>query len=342
MPRLIHVSADDKGYHRKGHGKGFEYIDDQGVRLTDKSEHVRIKALSIPPAWKDVWICQNPDGHLQATGIDARGRKQYLYHEEWKRRSQVNKFDRMTGFGKALPDIRKKIKQDLNKQGWPREKVISLVISLLDQSALRIGNKSYEQENGTFGLTTLKRKHLKIEKGGIAFQFKAKGGLYRKTQIHGKKIIRLVIECSELPGQEVFQYLDDEGNAHPIFSNDVNGYLQEITEGDFTAKDFRTWTGTVGALELLPEVLAEMENTDSKKSLSNYLLRKVSEKLGNTIAVCKAYYVHPLILSSAQQLYDQLDKITEKALSKYGDLIEYLSPPELTALYLIETQSVKS
>ncbi|HZV70389.1 MAG TPA: hypothetical protein VFG10_12625 [Saprospiraceae bacterium] len=338
MPRLVHVSSDDKGYHRKGRGKGFEYIAEDGKRVTDKNEHARIKALRIPPAWKNVWICENPDGHLQATGIDARGRKQYLYHEEWNRRSQINKFDRMAAFGKALADIRKRTRLDLNKEGWPREKVISLVISLLDQSALRIGNKAYEQENGTFGLTTLRRKHLKIEKGNIAFEFKAKGGLYRKTQIRGKKLTRLIIECSELPGQEVFRYMDDEGNTHPVFSHDVNGYLQEITGGEFTAKDFRTWGGTVGALELLPEALAEMEST-SMKSLTKCILKKVSEKLGNTVAVCRTYYIHPVILASAEEKHGDLDKLTEKAVSKYDDLKNQLSEHELTALFLIESKA---
>jgi DNA topoisomerase-1 len=251
MGRLVHVNSDDIGYRRKGRGKGFEYLDHHSKRITNKEELNRIKALRIPPAWKNVWICTNPDGHLQATGIDARGRKQYLYHEEWNKRSHDNKFDRMAGFARALPEIRKQIESDLRKEGWPREKVISIVISILDQCALRIGNKSYELENGTYGITTLRRSHMKINGNSISFQFKAKGGIYRNTEIKGKRLTRLIRECSELPGQEVFQFLDAEGNRHPVFSNDVNTYLQEITGGDYTAKDFRTWSGTVGGVEAI-------------------------------------------------------------------------------------------
>jgi DNA topoisomerase-1 len=260
MGQLIHVTSDSSGYHRKGKGKGFTYYDDQGNRLTDKDELARIKNLRIPPAWKNVWISTHKNGHLQATGIDARGRKQYLYHEEWNRRSHINKFDRMAGFAKALPGLRHRLSLDLRKEGWPREKVIALVITILDQSSLRIGNKAYEQENGTYGLTTLKRKHLKMNGNSILFQFKAKGGLWKSAEIRGKRLTRLIRECSELPGQEVFQYLDNAGNPHPVFSQDVNAYLHEISGGDYTAKDFRTWGGTVWAVELLPDALEEINN----------------------------------------------------------------------------------
>ena len=332
---LVHVAADDYGISRKGFGKGFAYFGPESKKISDKGELVRFKNLRIPPAWKNVWICANPNGHLQATGIDARGRKQYLYHEEWTRRSQVSKFDRIASFAKILPDIRKKIQPDLRKQGWPREKVISLVINILDQTGIRIGNKAYEQENGTFGLTTLKRKHLKVNGDAISFQFKAKGGIYRNTQIKGRKLTRLIRECSELPGQEVFQFLDAEGKPHPIFSHDVNSYIQEITGGDYTAKDFRTWGGTVGAIELLPDALAELE-LSPKRNFATSLVRKVADKLGNTVTVCRAYYIHPIILSSAEKHRTEFDKVMEKAAAKYQDLQTHLSDCEITALYLIE------
>jgi len=335
MSRLVHVSADDAGYRRKGRGKGFEYFDEKGKKITSKDQLDRIIRLHIPPAWKNVWISPNPEGHLQATGLDSRARKQYLYHEEWNKQSQINKFDRMAAFARILPDLRKRISQDLRKEGWPREKVISLVISILDQNSLRIGNKMYENENGTYGLTTLKRKHLKVEDDGISFQFKAKGGLPSKTKIRGKKLTRLVLECSELPGQEIFQYLDEEQKTHPVFSNDVNAYIQEITGGEFTAKDFRTWSGTVWALVLFPEAVVEME-LSKNKSLATNIVRKVAEKLGNTIAVCRAYYIHPSILSVAEMDPTEFDKLEERALSKYKDLKDVLNPSEITALYLIE------
>ena len=337
MVPLTYVSSDDHGYHRKGRGKGFEYFDHTGRNVSAKAELQRIAALRIPPAWRNVWICQNPDGHLQATGMDARGRKQYLYHAEWNRRSQLSKFDRMANFAKALPEIRKKIEHDLRKPGWPREKVISLVISILDQTAIRIGNKMYEQENGTFGLTTLKRKHMKIDGNTIAFQFKAKGGIFWNTQIKGRKLSRLVRECSELPGQEVFQYLDSEGKPQPVYSQDVNGYLQEITGGDFTAKDFRTWGGTVGAIELFPEAIAELESSP-KRNLTTCLVRKVANKLGNTVAVCKSYYIHPNILSLSEQKDARLEDLFKNSSAKYHDLQPTLTPAEITALYLIENK----
>ncbi|HUR31863.1 MAG TPA: hypothetical protein VMZ69_10560 [Saprospiraceae bacterium] len=335
MPPLVHVSVDDPGYRRKGRGKGFEYLDAHGIRITDKAELKRISALRIPPAWKNVWVCANPDGHLQATGIDARLRKQYLYHEEWSRQSHVNKFDRMAGFAKALPEIRKRIQLDLRKNSWPREKVVSLVINILDQTSLRIGNKSYEQENGTFGLTTLKRKHMKVNGEGVTFQFKAKGGLPNVTKIKGKKLTRLIRECSELPGQEIFQYLDADGKPRPVFSQDVNAYLQEITDGDYTAKDFRTWGGTVGAIELLPDAIAEIESSP-KRLFATCLVRKVANKLGNTIAVCRSSYIHPAILSSAEDHRHDFGSLLETASTKFSDLKEYLSPAEMAVLYLLE------
>ncbi|MEO5906724.1 MAG: DNA topoisomerase IB [Saprospiraceae bacterium] len=335
---LVHVTGDSAGFRRKGRGKGFEYLDDKGQRVTDKENLDRIKALRIPPAWKNVWICKNPNGHLQATGIDARGRKQYLYHEEWNKQSHLNKFDRMAGFAKALPGIRKKIQNDLKKEGWPREKVISLVLNILDHTALRIGNKAYEQENGTYGLTTLKRKHLKKNGNNIAFQFKAKGGIWRNTQIKGRRLTRLILECSELPGQEVFQYLDADGIPHPIFSQDVNAYLQEITEGDYTAKDFRTWRGTVGAIELLPDALVEHE-TFPKRNFATMLVRKVAEKLGNTVTVCRAHYIHPAMLSITTLPRTAVEEIIQTPPKKYEDLETHLSEAELKALFLIENQS---
>src|SRR5688500_456047 len=333
--RLVHISVDDPGYLRKGRGKGFEYLDPQGKRLTDKDELKRIKSLRIPPAWKDVWICLNPDGHLQATGIDAKGRKQYLYHDEWTRQSQLQKFDRISGFARALPEIRRKIQNDLRKPGWPREKVLSLVLSILDQSALRIGNKMYELENGTFGITTLKRKHMKVEGDHIAFQFKGKSGIYRNTQIKGRKLTRLIRECSELPGQEVFQYLNSEGKPQPIFSQDVNAYIQEITQGDYTAKDFRTWAGTVGAIEVLPKTIAEIE-ASPKRSFTTCLIKKVAEKLGNTVAVCRSYYIHPSILALSERQVPDLEKLHETAAKQYPALSGDLNMAELSALYLIE------
>jgi len=338
MPKLIHVSVDDPGYTRKGRGKGFEYFDPSGKKIIDKDELARIDALRIPPAWKKVWICAHPNGHLQATGQDAKGRKQYLYHSDWIKQSQTGKFDKMAGFAKALPDIRKRIDLDLRKKGWPREKVVALVIRILDQHSLRIGNRAYELENGTFGLTTLKLKHLKVEDEGIVFQFKAKGGFYRKTKIRGRKLTRLILECSELPGQEVFQFLDAEGNPHPIFSTDVNSYLHEIAGQEYTAKDFRTWGGTVWAIELLPQTLKELESA-TNRNLMTSLIRNVADQLGNTVSVCRQYYIHPAVQSATEMYQQNFDKIIGMASAAYPEFNEYLSPHELAALYVIEKGS---
>ena len=335
MPALVHVSSDDPGYTRKGRGKGFTYFDEHGKKISSKEELDRIKKLRIPPAWKNVWICPRPNGHLQATGIDSRGRKQYLYHSIWTEKSNLDNFDRMEGFAKALPDIRKSIERDLRKKEWPREKVLALIVSILDVTSIRIGNKAYEQENGTFGLTTLRRKHLKKNGNSIKFEFKAKGGIFRTTEIKGKRISRLIKECSELPGQEVFRYMDDEGKTHPIYSQDVNQYLQDISKGEYTAKDFRTWGGTVAAIEMFPEAIAEMENSKNK-SLEKNIVRKAAEKLGNTVAVCRAHYIHPIILQTACRDTFNHEALKNQSKSKYKKLSHHLGEYELMALYLIE------
>jgi DNA topoisomerase-1 len=336
MGRLVHTNADDPGYHRKGRGKGFEYFD-KNAKMTDRDTLARIQALRIPPAWKDVWVSKNPDGHLQATGIDARGRKQYLYHPEWTNSRSGNKFSRMAEFAKTLPALRGQLQKDLNKAGWPREKVIALIISILDRHMLRVGNKSYEQENGTYGVTTLRQKHLKSEGGRLVLEFKGKSGVYGNIWIQSKKLARLIRECSELPGHEVFQYLDEEGNRHPVFSQDVNDYLQEHAGADFTAKDFRTWGGTVWSMELFPEALAKIAASPNRKLLPT-LVKRVAEKLGNTIAVCKAYYIHPVIFSFAEKINPDFDKLAERSETRYAELKDKLSKHELMALYAIESQ----
>jgi DNA topoisomerase-1 len=332
---LIYKSAEDPGFKRIHKGRGFQFLDENGKKITDPEILQRIKSLVIPPAWKNVWISPEPEGHVQVRGIDARGRTQYKYHPEWNRMSLVKKFDRMAAFAKALPSIRRKVNSTLNKDGWPREKVIALIISILDQTSIRIGNKIYEKENGTYGLTTLRRKHLKISENGISFEFNAKGGLYRKVKIRGKKITRLIQECSELKGHEVFRYLDENGKSLPIYSQDVNEYLKEISGEAFTAKDFRTWGGTVGALELYPEALAE-KAIFVKRSLQICLVKKVAQRLGNTVKICREYYIHPSILNSAdQQDFDSV-KLLVLATKKYPELSAQLKPSELIALYIIE------
>ena len=335
MSDLIYVSVNEPGYSRKKRGSGFQYLDEKGKRITDKEIISRIKALKIPPMWEDVWICKKPSGHLQATGIDSRRRKQYLYHEEWSKLRNESKFYKMAEFARALPVIRKTAEKDLNKDGWPREKVLALIINILDECFLRIGNKTYTEQNETYGLTTLRRKHLNINGSKTTFSYMAKGSKYRKVSIEGRKITRLIKECSQLPGYEVFQYRDNDGTVRPVYSSDVNTYLQEVSGESFTAKDFRTWGGTVTAIELFEKAKAEAE-ANPRKKLSTSLVKNVAERLGNTVAICQEYYIHPCILSKVIENSLDLEKAKNAALKKYKELHPALDDNELIALLLVE------
>lgn len=333
--KLKHITETSPGYRRKGRGKGYEYLNAKGEKLTEPEVLDRIKSLVIPPAWTDVWISEHPGGHIQATGMDALGRKQYIYHEEWSRRSNEKKFARMAEFAKTLPRIRKQLEKDLSKKSWKRDKVLALVVSILDETYFRIGNLTYAKENGSFGLTTLRRKHLKISGSGITFQFIGKSGKGVKTQIRDKKLIRLLKGISELPGYEVFQYIDKKGTRRKVCSQDVNAYIQEISGGEFTSKDFRTWGGTATAIEELPEALEEVEN-DTRKKLSTCLVNRVAQRLGNTAAVCREYYIHPEVLELAGEAKFNLKKLASKAKKTYRKYRKSLIEPEIIALHLIE------
>jgi DNA topoisomerase I len=309
---LIHVRTDEPGIRRKRSGKGFVYFDDANGRITDKEVIRRIKELSIPPMWENVWICPRENGFLQATGLDARKRKQYLYHNQWVRYQQDFKFQRLSEFARALPDIRAIVEKNLNKHHWPREKVLSLILAILDENYLRVGNRRYYETNETHGLTTLRRKHMVIEGRNMTFQYKGKSNKYHTVQLKNPRLTRLIKQCSELKGYELFKYLDDDGKAIPVDSKDVNEYLKEITGQDFTSKYFRTWGGTVLAIRLFPQAIESIRQNPRLK-LEREIVKQVAHRLNNTIAVCKTYYIHPSVLQRLDENFSSEKFDTSRA-----------------------------
>lgn len=320
--KLAYVEKiENGGIFREKRGKGFRYIC-EGVKVTDTDTLNRIHRLVIPPAWKEVWICSMVNGHIQATGIDAMGRKQYIYHTEWVNQRDKRKYHRMIQFAYALPKIRLQIEKDLSRKGLPKEKVLALIISLMERTSIRVGNNTYEKLYGSFGLTTLKDKHTEIKGSDIKFSFKGKKGVYHDINLRNSRLARMVQRCKEIPGKELFQYYDDEGKRQSIDSGMVNDYLKEISGEEFTSKDFRTWAGTVKAFLAFKELGCGGSESE-KKRLITEAVDKVATKLGNTRAVCKKYYIHPEIITSyengaLQEYFDQLDAIEEE--DNYSDL----------------------
>jgi DNA topoisomerase I len=285
------------GIIRKKAGKGFYYLDPHGKRVTEEKVLNRIKSLVIPPAWEDVWICTLENGHLQATGKDARGRKQYRYHHKWREVRDATKYDRMISFGQALPHIRRKTDEHLRLPGLPREKVLATVVKLLEKTLIRIGNEEYARDNNSFGLTTMRDKHVSVLGKEISFEFKGKSGVHHYISIENKHLARIVKKCQDLPGFELFQYIDESGEKRDVKSEDVNAYLKEISGADFTAKDFRTWHGTLLAAEALREFSDFTSQTEAKKNVVK-VVEAVSKQLGNTKAVCRKCYIHPIIINT--------------------------------------------
>lgn len=290
---LVYATDNFPGFKRRKYGKGFIYLDEQGKRINDIKCLERIKNLGIPPMWKDVWISKNSKAHLQCTGRDAKNRKQYLYHEEWGRFSQETKFKNLLIFAKHLPEIRIKIESDLRHRQWDKQRVLALAVKLMDEMYLRIGNEYYRQQNETYGLTTLRRKHLRQLNGRMSLQYKAKSGKLRTVNIETPRLKKLIQQCSELPGYEIFKY--KEGNEyHQIDSGDVNAYLRELTGEEISAKYFRTWGGTVLSIQLAAEANKIIEENPRKKADTS-LIRLVAARLGNTVSVCRSYYMHPAV-----------------------------------------------
>ncbi|MGY3041224.1 DNA topoisomerase-1 [Rhodanobacter sp. TND4EL1] len=298
---LVYVSDTQPGFTRLRRGKGFSYHDADGQRLSDAREIERIRALAIPPAYADVWICANPRGHLQATGRDARQRKQYRYHAQWRALRDHGKFGRVLAFGAALPGLRRRVRRDLAQPGLPRDKVLALIVRLLDDTLIRIGNEGYTRDNKSFGLTTLRSRHVRAERGRLRFAFRGKSGQEREVELSDRRLARIVRRVQQLPGQRLFQYLDDDGQRQPIDSGQVNDYLHAACGEDFSAKDFRTWGGTVHAAGVLARTpLPEKGGERAMRSALAAAIKEVAATLGNTPAVCRASYIHPLILDGWQ------------------------------------------
>ncbi|MGA7881979.1 MAG: hypothetical protein WCD63_14040 [Terrimicrobiaceae bacterium] len=297
---LSYRSDNSPGIRRIRRGKGFTYIFANGKLLSSGSNiHRRIRSLVIPPAWTDVWISPSATSHLQATGRDVRGRKQYLYHDAWRNNRDRTKFDRLSVFARALPRIRSKVRRDLRLPGISRQKVLATVVRLLDKTLIRVGNDEYARENRSYGLTTLRNHHASVHGSTILFSFRGKGGRKHTIQLADPRLARIVRRCQELPGQELFQYLDPEGHARDIGSRDVNDYLRAITSEQFTAKDFRTWHATTLALSALSRLRLSSSRTGAKTHTIQ-IIKAVAEALGNTPAICRKSYIHPAVLTACE------------------------------------------
>lgn len=288
------VSDAEPGLARVRAGKGFRYVDADGKPVRDARTLARIRALAIPPAWRDVWICASPSGHLQATGRDARGRKQYRYHERWRQTRDETKYDKMVRFGEALPRIRARVAADLARDGLPREKVLATVVKLLQTTLIRVGNEEYARANRSFGLTTLRNRHVDVDGAEVRFEFRGKAGKRHRVAVQDARLARVVRRCQDLPGHELFQYVGDDGEVRAISSHDVNEYLRAVTGADITAKDFRTWNGTLLAAEAL---LAAKARRPSARAVTA-CIATVAERLGNTKAICRKCYVHPAVIDA--------------------------------------------
>jgi DNA topoisomerase-1 len=335
---LRYVTDDRPGIRRVKRRGGFGYVGLDGKPLADPGEVARIRKLAIPPAYTDVWISPDPRGHLQASGRDARGRKQYRYHPRWREVRDETKFDRMVAFAKALPAIRAAVGRDLARPGLPREKVLATVVALLESTMIRVGNEEYAKANDSYGLTTLHEQHVRVSGDTVRFRFRGKSGRQHSVSVRDKKLARIVRQVRDLPGQELFHYVDDAGESATISSQDVNTYLREIAQDDFTAKDFRTWEGTLAcALALAAE---RVEGKANAKARVVAAIKAVSERLGNTPAVCKKSYIHPGVIDEFLE-NGALELVADKV-RKGGTLGPHsLTGDELRVLRFIETLATR-
>ncbi len=297
---VTYVSDAEPGIRRKRAGKGFSYIDPDGSKLADKTEIGRIKSLVIPPAWTDVWISSNPLGHIQATGRDQKGRKQYRYHARWAEYRDEAKYQSLVAFASALPKLRAQMEADLRKHGLPRDKVLASIVWLLDNTMIRVGNPAYARDNKSFGLTTLRTRHVEVEGSRLRFAFKGKSGKEWNLKLVDKRMARILKSMLDLPGQHLFQYQDEEGRRHLVRSQDVNDYIRAATGEDFSSKHFRTWGGTTSAAALFSEIERPQNKRETARIL-NALIDKVAARLGNTRAVCRRCYIHPRVIDSWSQ-----------------------------------------
>jgi DNA topoisomerase-1 len=295
---LRYVTDSQPGIRRRRSGRGFTYLDVDGKRVKDPAALARIRSIVIPPAWTDVWICPSAAGHIQATGRDARGRKQYRYHPDWHAVQGATKFDRLLVFGRSLPRLRRCVRRDLRQPGLPRDRVLALLVRLLDVTGLRVGNTEYARSNGSFGLTTLRNRHARVRGSRLQLTFRGKSGVVQRVEMDDRRLARLVKRCQELPGQELFCYVDDDGSVQSVESADVNENLRSATGEDFTAKDFRTWAGTLLAWQFLAREANGESSSRQRQRMIRQAVKHVAAALGNTSAVCRKFYIHPAVLDS--------------------------------------------
>jgi len=333
---LTYVSDEDPGLGRVTRGTGFAYRDARGRAIRDRDTTARIRRLAIPPAWTDVWICPSADGHIQATGRDARGRKQYRYHPEFMKARDATKYQRILDFAHALPAIRRRVSRDMAKPGLPFEKVVATVVHLLDSTLIRVGNADYARQNGSFGLTTLRDRHVAVERGALRFEFKGKSNKTWRLKLSDRRAARIVKSCQDLPGQHLFQFVDDDGSRRAVGSADVNRWLRDVSGRDITAKDFRTWAGTVLAAIALREFEAVDSDATAKANVRE-AIERVARRLGNTPTICRKCYVHPEILTSYLDgaLALEVERRADAALR--GDLAD-LKPEEIAVIAFLKAR----
>jgi DNA topoisomerase-1 len=331
---LTYISDDKPGIRRRRAGKGFTYCDPGGSRISDAAILKRIKALAVPPAWIDVWICPKQDGHIQATGRDARGRKQYRYHGRFREVRESTKYHHMLHFAESLPAIRKRIRKHLALRGLPRKKVLATVVNLLETTLIRVGSDEYAKENKSYGLTTLKNRHVDVNGSELRFNFKGKGGKVWRLGVRDRRVAKVIRACQELPGQELFQYLDEAGKLCNVTSSDVNAYLKEISGEDITAKDFRTWHGTVLAAIALNEFQKFDTQAGAKKNIRE-AINRVAARLGNTATICRKCYVHPEIVTTYVE-GSLLLEVKERVETELREDLPGLKPEEVAVLTLLQ------
>lgn len=332
--RLRYITDQTPGIRRVKRGKNYSYVAPDGSTIRDEKELERIKSLAIPPAWTDVWISPYPRGHIQATGRDEKGRKQYRYHPKWREVRDEAKFDRMIAFGKALPVIREKTDEHLALRGLPREKVLATVVRLLESTLIRVGNDEYARQNRSYGLTTLLDRHVDIGGSSVTFHFKGKSGKKHEISVRDRRLATIVKRCRELPGQELFQYFDEEGVQRDVTSDDVNAYLHEITGEDFTAKDFRTWAGTILAARALEEIGSFDSAAQAKKNVVS-AIESVSKRLGNTPTICRKCYVHPEVINAYLD-GTMAETVQQRAEEELSEELGSLPPEEAAVLAFLQ------
>lgn len=331
---LRYVTDSNHGIRRARAGRGFSYRGPDGKVIHDRHELARIRRLVIPPAWSDVWICPDPQGHIQATGRDDRGRKQYRYHLRYRATRDETKYGRMVAFAEALPRIRARTNRDLKRRGLSRKKVLATVVRLLEATLIRVGNEEYARQNGSYGLTTLRDRHVEVDGPTVRFAFRGKSGVKHRVDVRDRRLARIVEHCRDLPGYELFQYVDDDGERRSVKSEDINDYLRSITRQDFTAKDFRTWAGTVLAASALEELRAFDSHAQAKKNIVR-AIEDVAKRLGNTTAVCRKCYVHPAILDAyldGSLVHTLRRRVEKEMVESLGEL----RPEEAAVLALLQ------